>query len=174
VVEPGRLKKSNLGRYLMSTYQQVHDATHKLDSIAQFMNQHAATVDLVRHDAFWRDVQRSWDFVICAVDTPEARREVQRSTPVQIVEAGVSATLYSLLRVVPDGWCLDCKFPPDPKTSLKRRSRLWGVPIGESFVSKRRGLWSRIETSSVSLPFKRDQPMIFLDSWAFRSTGCRA
>jgi hypothetical protein len=52
---------------------------------------------------------RPWQTVLATVDTPEARWDVQRSRPVTILEAGVMGLLYGVLRVVPGGWCLECK-----------------------------------------------------------------
>jgi molybdopterin/thiamine biosynthesis adenylyltransferase len=131
VVEPGYLKESNLGRYLMSDYRQVHQHAHKLSSVRAFMGLHARNTSVETVDASWRDVKRQWDIVICTVDTAEARRDVQLSRPRIILEAGVVRTLYAVLRVTAGGWCLECKFPPDPDITLKRRSTLWGVSVTE-------------------------------------------
>jgi hypothetical protein len=33
------------------------------------------------------------------------------------------------LRVVPGGWCLECKHPPDPEVTWKRRAQRWGLSL---------------------------------------------
>ncbi|HEV8634129.1 MAG TPA: ThiF family adenylyltransferase, partial [Chloroflexota bacterium] len=131
IVEPGRLKVSNLGRYLMSTYDQVHGERSKLASVAAFLDRHAPELHPRLEPAPWHAVAGPWDIVICAVDTPEARWDVQRSCPRLIIEAGVMGLLYSVLRVVPGGWCLECKIPRDPDLTWKRRALRWGLTVEE-------------------------------------------
>lgn len=132
VVDPGRLKESNIGRYLMSDYEQVHDHRGKVDSVARFFEHHVPAVTVEGHPFPWHEAQGPWRRVLCAVDTPEARWEVQRSAPDEIVEAGtVNGTLYAALRLVPGGWCLECKHLRDPELMWKRRSQRWGLPIDE-------------------------------------------
>ena len=131
VVEPGSLKMSNLGRYLLSDYGQVHSGIHKIDSLGSFLEQHAPGLAMDPHRLPWDKVQRRWGRVVCTVDTPEARWDVQRSNPQSIVEAGAMGTLYTVLRVLPGGWCLKCKHPPDPDITWKRRAARWGLSIEE-------------------------------------------
>ncbi len=128
-VEPGKLKESNLGRYLMSDYDQVHSYLHKLDSVKRFLEVHAPKLHCEGLKAPWHQVPRAWQTVLATVDTPEARWDVQRSRPVTILEAGVIGLLYGVLRVIPGGWCLECKHPPDPELTWKRRALRWGVGI---------------------------------------------
>lgn len=131
VVEPGFLKESNLGRYLMTDYGQVHSRVHKLDSVCRFFSRHAGSVNVVPERARWHEVSRSWRTVLATVDTPEARWDVQRSGAHVILDAGVMGTLYAVLRVVPGGWCLECKHSPDPEVTWKRRALRWGLPVEE-------------------------------------------
>jgi hypothetical protein len=131
VVEPGFLKESNIGRYLMSDYQQAHGHAHKLDSVSQFLARHAPSVTVVGERARWQEVSRTWGTVLATVDTPEARWDVQRSGARLILDAGVIGTLYAVLRVVPGGWCLECKHPPDAEVTWKRRALRWGLPVEE-------------------------------------------
>lgn len=132
IVEPSALKPSNLGRYLMSTHDQVHGGVEKLESVRHFMQEHAPAMEAERIPALWHEVERDWCRVITTVDTPEARWDVQRSNPQTILEAGVSlGTLYAVLRVVPRGWCLECKHPPDPEVTWKKRALRWGLTVRE-------------------------------------------
>lgn len=131
IVEPGSLKASNLGRYLMSDYAQVHSGLHKLASVQAFLSRYAPDLRPRLEQVPWHEVAGPWDTVICTVDTPEARWDVQRSRPRRIIEAGVMGLLYSVLRVVPGGWCLECKVPRDPDITWKRRALRWGLPIEE-------------------------------------------
>lgn len=131
VVEPGRLKASSLGRYLLSDYQQVHAEVHKLESVEAFLKACAPELRLVPEPLKWHEVTREWERVVCTVDTPEARRDVQRSGARAILEAGVVGTIYTVLRIVPGGWCLECKHPPDPGVTWRRRALMWGLPVEE-------------------------------------------
>lgn len=128
-VEPGRLKESNLGRYLMSDYDQVHSHLHKLESLCRFLQTHVPHLNVDPIDARWHEVSRQWQTVLATVDTPEARWDVQRSRPATILDAGVMGLLFAVLRVVPGGWCLECKHPPDPELTWKRRALRWGLSV---------------------------------------------
>ena len=46
-----------------------------------------------------------------------------------ILDASVMGLLYAVLRVIPGGWCLECKHPSDPEISWRRRALRWGVSI---------------------------------------------
>jgi hypothetical protein len=131
IVEPGNLKASNLGRYLMSDYAQVHSGLHKLASVRSFLVRYAPDLRPRLEPVPWHTVPRPWGTVICTVDTPEARWDVQRSRPKLTIEAGVMGLLYSVLRVLPGGWCLECKVPRDPDITWKRRALRWGLIVDE-------------------------------------------
>ncbi len=130
-VEPGYLKASSLGRYLMSNYTQVHAPAHKLESVEQFLASYASKVCVRGEAKFWHDVRKDWGIVLATVDNPESRWDIQRSGPRVILDAGVMGTLYAVLRVIPGGWCLECKHPPDPEVTWKRRALRWGLSVGE-------------------------------------------
>jgi len=131
VVEPGYLKASSLGRYLMSNYTQVHAPVHKLESVEQFMTSYAPKVRVHGEQKFWHEVRRDWGIVVATVDKPESRWDIQRSGPRVILDAGVMGTLYAVLRVIPGGWCLECKHPPDPAVTWKKRALRWGLSVEE-------------------------------------------
>ena len=132
VVEPGLLKPSSLGRYLMTTYEQVHAPIHKLDSMSRFVDVHASELALDPIEGYWHEVERDWGLVLSTVDTPEAKRDVQRSRPEAILDAGViGGMLYGVLRVIPGGWCLECKHPYDPETMWNQRAARWGLGVDE-------------------------------------------
>jgi hypothetical protein len=131
IVEPGNLKESNIGRYLMSDYSQVHERLPKLASVRDFLGRYAPDLSVRLEPGEWDEVAGEWRTVICTVDTPEARWDVQRSQPGLIIEAGVIGLLYSVLRVVPGGWCLECKHPRDPDITWKRRALRWGLTVEE-------------------------------------------
>ena len=131
VVEPGLLKASNLGRYLMTDYAQVHGRVPKLDSVGHFMRRFAPAVEPRLVSAMWHEVPGPWRNVVCAVDTPEGRWDVQKSTRGTIIESGVLGLMYTVLRLVPGGWCLECKNPRDPDLTWKRRAARWGLSVFE-------------------------------------------
>lgn len=131
VAEPGYFKASNLNRYLLSTYREVQGGASKLESAVRFLEWCAPELQVRGLPVEWTDVpDRRWGLVMCTVDTPEARWQVQRSDPETILEGGVMlGTLYAVLRVVPGGWCLECKHPRDPDVTWKKRAARWGVSV---------------------------------------------
>lgn len=141
VVEPGSFKASNLGRYLLSTYKDVHTGGSKLESALAFLKRAAPEWRTRGLAEEWKCVpEEEWDLVVSTVDTPEARWQVQRSNPATIVDGGIMmGTLYAVLRVIPGGWCLECKHPPDPEITRKKRAAMWGRSpdeMRERYVAK--------------------------------------
>ena len=69
-----------------------------------------------------------WPFLLSTVDTVEARWAIQSraAAGAEILDAAVLDLLYSVLRVAPGGWCLECKHPFDPDLMLKQRAARWG------------------------------------------------
>lgn len=134
VVEPGRFKESNLNRYPLSTYTEVHSGASKLESAMAFLARAAPGLRVQGVPSEWQDVpKQAWQLVVSTVDTPEARWQVQRTAPEMILDAGVMmGTLYAVLRVVPGGWCLECKHPPDPEVTWKKRAAMWGMPVEDT------------------------------------------
>jgi molybdopterin/thiamine biosynthesis adenylyltransferase len=131
VVEPNSLKLSNLGRYLMTDYAQVHAPMHKVDSVERFLALHTPKLHVEGKKVVWHAASGRWRTVLATVDTAEARWDIQRSHPEVILDAGVIGTLYAVLRVIPEGWCLECKHPYDPDITWKRRARRWGLSVAE-------------------------------------------
>jgi hypothetical protein len=74
---------------------------------------------------------RPWSLALATVDTVPARWAIQRraAAGAEILDAAVNDLLYGLLRVVPGGWCLECKHPYDPDYVLKERAARWGQEI---------------------------------------------
>lgn len=169
VVEPGHLKASSLGRYLMTDHGQVHAQLHKLESVKEFARSLNSSVSIIGLPVHWHEAQRDWRIVISTVDTPEARRDVQRSHPSLILDGGVIGTIYGVLRVMAGGWCLGCKHPFDPEVTWKRRALHWGltpadvkmrhrdrIPISEVDIERLSAVQGKpIETfdSLVGVPF---------------------
>lgn len=87
IVEPGSLKLSSVGRYLMTTYEQVHAPIHKLESVRRFTDAHAPSLELEPVAGYWHEVEREWQLVLSTVDTAQAKRDVQRSEPETILDA---------------------------------------------------------------------------------------
>lgn len=132
VVEPQRLKLSSLGRYLMTTYGQVHRPDHKLESVERFLEQYAPCLVADCVDAMWHEANRVARRIVATVDSPEGRWDVQRSRADETLEAGVAlGTLYAVLRVVDGGWCLECKHPSDPEVTWRKRARRWGTSVAD-------------------------------------------
>lgn len=133
LIEPRTLKPSNLGRYLMATYQQVHAGEHKVDSAISFLERRAPALRILPERCKWEERSpRDWGTVVAAVDTLEGRWAVQADHPPVVLDAGViDGTLYAILRVLPNGWCLQCKHPKDPELTWRRRALRWGITVEE-------------------------------------------
>lgn len=131
VVEPRNLKKSNLNRYLMTDYGQIIGPIHKLDSVIRFFSTFAPAVCIEGRPGYWHEFPCDRKIVVSTVDTPEARWDIQRSNPEIILDGGAMGTIYAVLRVISGGWCLECKHPPDPDVTWKKRAQRWGMAVEE-------------------------------------------
>lgn len=140
LIEPSVHKPSNINRYLMTTASDVHEGRHKLGSLGNHLARFAPGLSPVLRPRTWEQLeQHPWGRVISTVDTVEARWNIQRRAKPQseIVDAAVMDLLYSVLRVVPQGWCLECKHPYDPDLPLKQRAARWGVEVEEVQIWER-------------------------------------
>lgn len=133
LIDPGNHKKSNLSRYLLSTYDDCYNATYKVSRTQTFLAQrHPKLVLQVETEEYAGVFNRDFRAVVSTVDTPEARWTIQRDYPPVILDAAVVETIYTLLRVYPGrGRCLGCKHPYDPDITWKRRSQKWGKSVDE-------------------------------------------
>lgn len=133
LIEPGRHKRSNLARYLLSTHEDCARGTSKVQLAHDYLHgRHPGLC--IRPDAHsYADVaDRDFGLVVSTVDTPEARWDIQRDHPPLILDAAVLETIYALLRVEPgEGMCLGCKHPYDPDVTWKRRAAMWGKTLEE-------------------------------------------
>jgi hypothetical protein len=132
LIEPGIHKLSNLNRYLATTADDVHGARHKLSSLVNHLACFAPSLVLDLHARPWAQLDtHAWGMLISAVDTIEARWQIQRRAreDAMIIDLAVDDLLYSVLRVTPGGRCLFCKHPFDPDLAVKQRSLRWGVPL---------------------------------------------
>lgn len=133
LLEPGIHKLSNLNRYLATTAHDVHEARHKLSSLVNHLAHFAPSLVLDLQARPWEQLDdHPWGTIISAVDTVEARWQLQRRArhDATIIDLAVNDMLYSVLRVTPGGRCLFCKHPYDPDLAVKQRALRWGVPIG--------------------------------------------
>ena len=129
LIEHGRHKLSNLNRYLMTTAGDVHEQRHKLASAMNHLAQFAPRLRSTLYPQRWELLDtHPWPFLLSTVDTVEARWAIQAQAPAgaEILDAAVLDLLYSILRVVPNGWCLECKHPYDPELTFKQRAARWG------------------------------------------------
>jgi molybdopterin/thiamine biosynthesis adenylyltransferase len=132
LVEPGRHKPSNLNRYLMTTASDVHESRHKLGSAANHLARFAPALTPTLYPVSWETLDaRPWPFLLSTVDTVPARWAIQRRAhaSAEILDAAVVDLLYNVIRVVPGGWCLECKHPYDPDYELKQRAARWGADV---------------------------------------------
>lgn len=132
LIEPGRHKLSNLNRYLMTTASDVHEQRHKLGSAANHLARFAPLLRPTLYPVTWEVLDaRPWPLVLATVDTVPARWAIQRraAAGAEILDAAVNDLFYGLVRVVPGGWCLECKHPYDPDYELKERAARWGQGI---------------------------------------------
>lgn len=132
LIEPGIHKLSNVNRYLATAATDVHAARHKLSSLVHHLASFAPSLALELHPRPWEQLDRHpWRVLISAVDTIEARWQIQRRahTDSTIIDIAVNDLLYAVLRVTPGGRCLFCKHPEDPDLEIKQRAARWGVPL---------------------------------------------
>lgn len=132
LIEPGRHKLSNLNRYLMTSASDVHERRHKLGSAANHLSRFAPTLRPTLYPLTWEMLDaHPWPLVLATVDTVPARWAIQwrAADGAEILDAAVDDLLYSVFRVVPGGWCLECKHPYDPDYELKQRAKRWGQEL---------------------------------------------
>ena len=132
LIEPGIHKLSNLNRYLATSANDVHGARRKLSSLINHLARFAPDLRLDLHARPWEQLDaHPWGTLISAVDTVEARWQIQRRASGQaiILDLAVDDLLYSVLRVTPGGRCLFCKHPYDPDLAVRQRALRWGVPL---------------------------------------------
>jgi molybdopterin/thiamine biosynthesis adenylyltransferase len=132
LIEPGRHKLSNLNRYLMTTATDVHEARHKLGSAANHLARYAPLLRPTLFPVTWEMLEvHPWSLVLSTVDTVPARWAIQHRVRegAEILDAAVDDLLYNIVRVVPRGWCLECKHPFDPDHELKQRAARWGQEV---------------------------------------------
>ena len=129
LIEPNVHKLSNVNRYLMTTAADVGEHRHKLGSATGHLAKFAPGVSINAYPRPWEQLdEHPWPIVVSAVDTVEARWSIQARSPAgaQILDGSVLGMLYNVVRVVPGGWCLECKHPYDPELSAKQRAARWG------------------------------------------------
>lgn len=129
LIEPDRHKLSNLNRYLMTTADDVEKGRHKLATAAEHLAQFAPRLHPTLYPERWELLAAPhWPFLLSTVDTVEARWAIQRRAVAgaEILDGAVFDLLYSLLRVVPGGRCLECAHPYDAELPLKQRAARWG------------------------------------------------
>jgi hypothetical protein len=71
-----------------------------------------------------------WQLVLATVDIVPAQWAIQSRAAegAEILDAAVDDLLYSVFRVIPGGWCLECKHP-DPDYEFKQRAKRWGQEL---------------------------------------------
>ena len=132
LIEPGSHKLSNLNRYLATTAADVHEGRHKLSSLVHHLTRVAPALDLCLHARPWEQLSsHPWTTLVSAVDTIEARWQIQRRArnDAVMIDLAVDDLLYAVLRVTPGGRCLFCKHPYDPDLDVKQRALRWGVSV---------------------------------------------
>lgn len=132
LIEPGNHKLSNLNRYLATTAADVHEPRHKLSSLVNHLAHVAPALQLSLKPRPWEQLDEyPWSFLISAVDTIEARWNIQwrAREDVTIIDLAVDDLLYNVMRLSPQGRCLLCKHPYDPKLAVKQRALRWGVGL---------------------------------------------
>lgn len=132
LIEPGSHKPSNLNRYLMSTAADVRAGRHKLSSAVDHLATFAPRLRPTLYAAPWEQLDgHPWNLVLSTVDTVEARWAMQDrcNAASVLLDGAVMNLLYSVLRVAPGGWCLECKHPYDSELPFKQRAARWGQTV---------------------------------------------
>lgn len=133
LIDPGKLKKSNLARYLLTSYQDISEHKEKVEVASSFMSTVQSNVTVNKKILPYHMVNgRNFHIVLSTVDNPEGRWDIQKDNPSVILDASVVDTIYSLLRVDScGGMCLGCKHPYDPDITWKKRAKMWGKSVLE-------------------------------------------
>lgn len=133
LIDPGHHKKSNLTRYLLTSYLDCHNGTLKSEIAYEFLRRTHPSLEIRVEPRPYDEVNdRGFRLVVSTVDTPEARWDIQNDWPPVILDAAVVETIYAILRVFPGrGFCLGCKHPYDPDVTVKRRASMWGKAVEE-------------------------------------------
>jgi molybdopterin/thiamine biosynthesis adenylyltransferase len=131
LIDPGNHKKSNISRYLLSSYDDCTHETSKVDRAVSFLARRQPDLNIIPYSVDYEDIaERKFDVVVSATDTPEARWNLQRDWPPVILDGAVLGTIYAVARIVPErGMCLGCKHPYDPDLTMKRIAWMWGKPL---------------------------------------------
>lgn len=132
LIEHQRHKLSNINRYLMTTATDVEAGRHKLGTAVDHLARFAPHLHPTVFPERWEQLDaHPWPFLLSTVDTIEARWAIQERSVegAEILDGAVLGLLYSLLRVVPGGRCLECTHPYDPDLALKQRAGRWGVSL---------------------------------------------
>jgi len=149
LVDPSRLKVSNLNRYLMTTYADVYAGKRKVDVARQFLESRAAQLDVTAYPMSYQEFMAegaknalSHDTVIvCTVDNVPTRRAIQSDLRgFTILDCGVTGTIYAVLKVYyGSGRCLGCKHPLKPDELEREVASKWGLSVGEVKELRARG-----------------------------------
>ena len=133
LIDPGSHKKSNLSRYLLSTYDDCTNQTSKVVRATSFLASRQVRLEIIPHMIEYENVQqRDFEVVVSTTDTPEARWNLQRDWPPLILDTAVIGTIYAIARIIPEkGMCLGCKHPYDPNITMKRIAWMWGRSFDE-------------------------------------------
>lgn len=128
LIDPGKHKKSNLNRYLLSTYDDCTNQTSKVGRALSFLAEKQPELKITPYAIEYENVkQRNFEVVVSTTDTTEARWNLQRDWPPLILDTAVVGTIYAIARIVPEtGMCLGCKHPYDPNITMKRIAWMWG------------------------------------------------
>jgi molybdopterin/thiamine biosynthesis adenylyltransferase len=132
LIEPGWHKLSNLNRYLMVSASDVHKARHKLASAVHHLATFAPALHPTVYAQPWEQLgAHPWGMVLSTVDTVEARWSIQARcrADATILDGAVMGLLYGVLRVAPDGWCMECKHPYNPDLAVEQRAARWGQSV---------------------------------------------
>jgi molybdopterin/thiamine biosynthesis adenylyltransferase len=149
LVEPNKLKRSNLNRYPMATYADVYAGRHKVDTAQEFLERVAPQFDVTAYPVSYQVFMArgygqslSADTVIvCTVDNVATRRAIQSDLrKCTILDCAVTGTIYAVLKVYyGSGRCLGCKHPLRSDEFEQDVASKWGLPLREVKELRARG-----------------------------------
>lgn len=153
IADRQRFEEENIGTYSLGTAADAEAKTHKVDLAAELLRPH---FDIREHRGDIADLPARVDadelpwpnIVLSAVDSVEARHQVQRLWAEHHIDVGTGSTTVGLHHARAKGACLQCFFPirTDGPTPEQRLATQLGI---DSHALGRDELWTDEEIAAL-------------------------